>query len=93
VPYVLGFSPADTPLPHNNYKAAGTNIGNARVWWANHKDPDPAKELEDKTDMNSGEIQCGSNITGTDLCVNKPPTTSLFCKGHQDAYRTLEKMC
>jgi hypothetical protein len=32
-------------------------------------------------------------MTGTDLCVNKPPTTSLFWKGHQDASRTLEKMC
>jgi hypothetical protein len=24
------------------------------------------------------KIQGGSNITGTDLCVNKPPATSLF---------------
>jgi hypothetical protein len=26
----------------------------------------------------SGDIQGGSNMTGTDLCVNKLPTTSLF---------------
>jgi hypothetical protein len=32
-------------------------------------------------------------MTRTDLCVNKPPTTSLFWKGHQDASRMLEKMC
>jgi hypothetical protein len=38
-------------------------------------------------------VQGGSNMTGTDLCVNKPPTTSLFLKGHQEASRTLEKMC
>jgi hypothetical protein len=31
-------------------------------------------------------------MTGTDVCVNRPPTTSLFGKGHQDASRTLEKM-
>jgi hypothetical protein len=30
-------------------------------------------------------------MTGTDLCVNKPPTTSLFWKGYQDASRKLEK--
>jgi hypothetical protein len=24
------------------------------------------------------EIHGGSNMTGTDLCVNKPPNTSLF---------------
>jgi hypothetical protein len=30
-------------------------------------------------------------MTGTDMCVNKAPTTSLFLKGYQDASRTLEK--
>jgi hypothetical protein len=40
------------------------------------------------------QIQGGSNMTGTDLCVNKPPTTSLFFFFfYQDASRTLEKMC
>jgi hypothetical protein len=35
-------------------------------------------------------LQGGSNMTGTDLCVNKPPTTSIFLKRASGCFQNVD---